>query len=232
MSVEASNLGPKFKKRRRESAASKLAEAKSTTFKDVKQDQKIKKIEGILKGLRPELKYKDKEHNAVVDYNGTIFNVSETISQGDADTARNGDQIYTKGFRVFGHAGSTDATQSVVRAIVILDKHGTITSVAEVLKTVGSLAAVDSHYVFDAQGRRTEFIVLADKRITVGGNTTSRSNALFDMNYKFKYAPKSDYEAGTTTNLKNSLLYVLISDRAPTSTVQVVMNFRMFFTDP
>jgi len=242
MSVESSNLKKPARKRRRQSAASKLAEAKSTTFKDVRQDKQIAQIKGILKNLKPEVKYKDYDHAALVDYNGTFFNVSQLISSGTADNAnRVGDQMLIKSFRILGHLGATGAANSVFRFIVLLDKHGTIgdsaggaaAAPAEILKTVGALGAVDSHFVFDAQGRKTEFIVLVDKRVTCGGNGTDRTNALFDAKYTFKYPPKSDYLGNGTSNLKNSLVGLLISDQSTAATnAYVVFNLRMLYTDP
>lgn len=231
--VDSGTLVRPVKRQRSVSSSQALAaEAKATTVKDVKQDQKLKKLEKALKGLTPELKYKDYAHNAVVDYNGTIFDISSTISQGNSDTTRIGDSLVIKGFKCIGHGGATAAVNSVIRILFVLDKHGTITAVNEVLKSPGSFAAVDSQYVFDAIDKRSEAIVLADKRFTIGGNGTSRANGLVDFNVRLKYPAKSDYLAGTTSCSKNSLLMILITDQAPTSTCQVVANTRLYFTDP
>lgn len=231
--VDAGTLvRPSKRSRSASSATDRAAEAKSTTVKDVKQDEKLKKIEKALRGLKPELKYKDYAHNAVVDYNGTIYDISSTIAQGSSDTTRIGDALVIKGFKCIGHGGATAAVNTVFRVLFVLDKHGTITAVNEVLKTVGSFAAVDSQYVFDAIDKRSEAIVLADKRFTIGGNGTSRTNGLFDFNVRLKYPARSDYLAGSTSCSKNSLLMIMISDQAPTSTALLVANTRLYFTDP
>lgn len=231
--VDAGTLVRPVKRSRSTSnATDRAAEARSTTVKDVKQDEKLKKIEKALRGLKPELKYKDYAHNAVVDYNGTIYDISSTVAQGTTDNTRIGDALVIKGFKCIGHAGSTAAVNSVFRVLFVLDKHATITTVGEVLKTTGSLAGVDSQYVFDAIDKRSEAIVLADKRFTIGGNGTSRANGLFDFNVKLKYPARSDYLAASTSCSKNALLMIMISDQAPTSTAQLVANTRMYFTDP
>uniref|UniRef100_UPI004047A688 hypothetical protein n=1 Tax=Rheinheimera sp. TaxID=1869214 RepID=UPI004047A688 len=95
--VDAGTLvRPSKRSRSTSSATDRAAEARSTTVKDVKQDEKLKKIEKALKGLKPELKYKDYAHNAVVDYNGTIYDISSTVAQGTTDSTRIGDALVIK----------------------------------------------------------------------------------------------------------------------------------------
>lgn len=231
MSAESGTLKKISKKRRRSSAAAKLAEAKTTTFKDVKQDQKLKEIQRQIRGLAPELKYKDYQHNAVVSYNGTLYDISETVAQGTTDSDRVGDQLMIKGVRLFGHAGATSSANSVLRVIVFIDKADKCTSVSDVLPSAGSLAAVDSQYRHDYFDKRSVGVILADKRLTIGGNATDRQNGLFDMNIKLKYPAQCTFQSGTTTVVRNHLKVILITDQAPTSTLQVVAYFRMFFTD-
>lgn len=231
MSAESDTLKRISKRRRKSSAASKLAEAKSTSFKDVKQDQKLKAIERQIRGLAPELKYRDLQHNAVVSYNGTLYDVSELVAQGTTDTTRVGDQLMIKGFRLFGHAGATSTPNSVLRVIVFIDKSDKVSAVTDLLPSAGSLAAVDSQYRHDYFDKRSVGVILADKRLTIGGNTSDRQNGLFDMNVKLKYPAQCTFLSGTTTVVRNHLKVCLISDQAPTSTLQVVAYLRMFFTD-
>jgi hypothetical protein len=157
---------------------------------------------------KAELKYADflvGRNN--VDSDGALGSLN-VISQGDADTSRDGDQIVMKSVCImanFIHNGA-DTMGIGLRFIVYMDKLNTSTQVDDVINTVSADSAPISTYVWD---NRFNYEILVDDLVTPDGVYCQIVNRKYEINLNSR---KTQFEAGTTTITKGALKYIIISD--------------------
>lgn len=220
---------PTRKRRRPLNSSPSIAVSKSTSAKDLKQDEKIKYLMRQVRNLKPELKQTSKSVSINPNYNGSLISLLEAnVIQGTSDSSqRVGDTIEL--VDVYGHfhfGTSNTGGGANVRMIVIQDYANDQSLQNDILVNVGTTGAFDSLYTFD--NYRKKWKVLADKRIAAGSAT--HPDGIISFYHKFN-GTKTRFDAATSTVMKNEIRILFVTDDATTNQVTVIGNTRVRYTD-
>lgn len=198
-----------------------------------------KQIRKIQKNDKPEAKYVDSIFATSPNYNGSITDLTASITQGTNENQRVGTQIMLKYFRLRVRAiGLNTSTNSSVQIRVLLVRgnaeNGTIPTVATTLTTLGTANATITPYNWDNKSKQN---VLYDKMVTVASGFSPSVSAgwqndkMFMKNVKLNF--KSTYGPGTTpaSALNHGLYLILISDTTSANAPSIGCDSRLVYTD-
>jgi len=138
---------------------------------------------------------------AVIDYNGQIFNLCDP-AQGDGATQRNGDSIKMKTLTLRGDIAYNGTTPETVRMIIFNDKESSVTAGSDILESTGVQTAPYSgknpNYKYDTK-------ILYDKTYVIDNQIPLRK---FDI--VLKVPNHVNFLATTTTIVNNALKLMFI----------------------
>lgn len=226
-------------------AQRKVAIAKATTIKDIKQDKIIKQLSKQLKHV--ETKY--------FDVNGAIDNVVRAplvynlsnLAQGSDITDRVGDKITPKWLHVEGYAKITTTAAAVnnnVRIVIVQDRYqnGTDPTFSGADNSIFQTpsAGVNETIIKPLKINLKQFKILFDRVVNLGhiATTATQSYALgpyvghFKKRIKLHGTINYDASAGADASNKENNIYMLVlSSQNTAGAVEFVFTSRLAFTD-
>lgn len=148
----------------------------------------------------------DSQINIQSDYNGVIVNTINAPAQGDAYNQRSGDSIKCKTLTIRGEIKQQGTVQEETRIIIFLDKENKISTVAQLLSTVGSVNGV-----FSDKNNDYRYVtrVLFDQTLMV---TTNDPIVTFKQVIPLEW--HTHFAAGTTTVINNALKVAFITQQS------------------
>lgn len=202
---------------------------------------KLLKLIRTVQVQKPELKYYDLSLSSTPDYNGTIVNFMNSITQGDTQNQRNGSKIRLHSIQFKGVITgnvAANAVSQVVRFMIILGKNENTTNltVPNVLQLTGSVNTPYSPYNWD---QRSKFDILRDRTFivpsgeAVGAATTTNISAGYRPTYvkMYKRLNKVVTFNAATTNIINHGLYYCFASDSSANLPAVQGYFRITYTD-
>jgi len=203
----------------------KRSYAKKSTHVSKPMQKAIQKVVNSSLSKEQEEKYQVFYLATNVDYSGAIVDVT-AISQGDADTNRNGDEIVPKLLSIRGTFVNADSSNAF-RLIVFRYKNDTSLtgnpSMTNILNLTASVTAPLQPYYHDA--RRT-FSILHDSMYV-----TDTNNAIRKFNVRIPLGRKAvNFIAGNTTGI-NKIYVGIISDSAASTHPAASLVCELRYTD-
>lgn len=198
------------------------------------QKKSVAKIaKNVVTGVA-ERKYHDTTNtNQAGSYDNAIFNVVNAVSQGDTDTARDGDSLRMTSLEVRGEVSFANSATAIGRLIILIMKPGnselsagsTVTyGLADILSLGASSAATFDHYLHD---NRSRFQILYDRvfsNMDVGAASAANRlhfHKMFGLKKKLV-----QYEAASTRMTKNAIYWVWMSDQTDASGNELLLNIQ------
>lgn len=183
-----------------------------------------KQVKSLINSGR-ENKYHDTLLAVTEEYGGTVYSISD-VPVGDTDITRDGDQFTQRSLRIKGKCVVADAT-NIVRFIVFRWKQNDTPDVAKILSStyVGSIRAPYAPFHHDG---RTNFTVLYDKMLVTDTYNPIR---VFDTKWINLRDKKQYMVAGSSTEGKNKIYVLVISDSAAEASPLFEQVSRLTFTD-
>lgn len=183
----------------------------------------------VPRGMRPEVKYFDSQHNSSFSYNGTMVEIAQNIAAGTSNFTRVGSKIKLRSldfrFTVTGNSAtalpgvfSTSYRMLIIRGV---GENGAPLTVNDVFSPTGLGSSNSPCCPFNWDKRR-KFHVLKDIKgeVASGWATAAATNTPSFESERFYHirVPLKDIVTqfqGTTTTIQNHGLYILfISDIA------------------
>lgn len=204
------------------------------------QRKEVAKIAKNVVTGRAERKYHDTTStNQAGSYDNAIFGVINAISQGDTDTARDGDSCRMTSLDLRGEVSFVNSAVAIGRLIVFISKPGNseLTSgstatfgLGDILSLGASSAATYDHYLHDSVPSRYQ--ILYDRVFSNADvGAASASNRLHFHKMLGLKQKLVQYEAASTRMTKNAIYWVWMgndtdaSGNEPLLNIQTRLNF-------
>lgn len=202
---------------------------------------KVNKIARAVRLQKPELKYYDLSLSVNPDYNGTIVNLMNSITQGDTQNQRNGSKIRLHSIQFKGIMTgnvAANAVSQVVRFMIVLGNNENTTNltVPNLLQVTGTVNTPYSPYNWDQRSKYTimkDMTKIVPAGEAVGAATTTNISPGYKPTYIKMYKRLNKvvtFNAATINVINHGLYYCFVSDSAA-SLPQVNGYFRVTYTD-
>lgn len=193
-----------------------------------RQEDRVETIVKRQLNKRIEWHHFDYSSNVSPSYSGSIVSVS-SVTQGDGDSQRSGDNIYATSLqcRYFVYNGDDN---NMVRVVAIQYFGDDTPVVGDVFGSTGTVSSVLDNYVNDKVGKKKLIRVLYDRLTTVNapfsGGLTYRAHS-FKVRLKRR---QIQYQAGGTSGT-GKIYLLFISDSAAVVHPTVYYKTRLWFQD-
>lgn len=215
--------------------------AKSTTAKDVEQDRKLKKINSIVRNLKPEIKYKVNNFGtpgtgASLTYGGPQLVFMNSIARGSAEQQRVGNKYNIMFIELRAFVANIAATrgEESVRCVVFVDR--TPRGAAHYPFAGGTTPTpyTSANYDRDDQAIGKNYKILYDKTVDLTG--TSKHTHVFNYRKYFNKNPikvAADLGSGTTVAdiSNNAVHFMIFTDQVTANNIITYGNYTIGYTD-
>lgn len=202
-----------------------MAKRRGTKRKQIMNRAGVKKVVREM----AEVGFKRRTYSLSPDYNGTVYNLTDTISQGNADGQRDKDEIYLKGIEISGGYFCNTVTRSGYRLVLARFKQNTSVTTPSTswFCPTALLGSVYTPHVPENEDTHQDMTILWDSGYRVPCNGANGSEAI---KMKRKLNSKIKYNIGATTGTGHLVLYV-VSDVALASAGNIDFVVKIKYQD-